>query len=71
MFAKAKKVIWRAAKDKSAGYLVLDGRKRAVSGIVHRTETVDASKTNRNDLMINLDFDQDDRLIGIEVINFD
>lgn len=71
MFAKAKKVFWRAAKDQGTGYLELDGRKRAVSGIVDRTETIDVLKTNRDDLMINLDFDKDDRLIGIEVVSFD
>jgi len=71
LFARAKKVFWRAAKDQGTGYLVLDGRKRAVAGIVRRTETLDVSKTNRDDLMINLDYDKDDRLIGIEVVNFD
>ena len=71
MFSRTKKIFWRAAKGQSTGYLELDGRKRAVSGIVNRTETIDVSKTNRNDLMVNLDFDKDDRLIGIEVVSFD
>jgi len=71
LFAKAKRVFWRAAKDQGTGYLVLDGRTHAVEGIVHRTETLDVSKTNRDDLMVNLDFDKDERLIGIEVVSFD
>ena len=71
MFGRTKKIFWRAAKDQATGYLELDGRKRAVSGIVNRTETIDVSKTNRDDLMVNLDFDKDNRLIGIEVVSFD
>ena len=68
---KSKESFLACGKDQGTGYLELDGRKRAVSGIVDRTETIDVLKTNRDDLMINLDFDKDDRLIGIEVVSFD
>lgn len=49
----------------------MDGRKTLVSGVVKRTESLDLEKTKRDDLCVNLDFDVDDRLIGIEIVNYD
>ena len=71
MVKKPKKVFWKPATDEGTGYLVLDGRTEIVSGIVKRTETLSAAETKRKDLMVNLDFDAEDRLIGIEIVNYD
>ncbi len=71
MFLKRKKVFWKSAGDIGTGYLELDGRRKLVSGLVKRTETLDTEKTNREDLDVNLDFDADNRLIGIEIVHYD
>ena len=71
MFLKRKKVFWKPAGDLGTGYLELDGRRKPVSGLVERTETLDTEKTNREDLDVNLDFDADNRLIGIEIVHYD
>lgn len=71
MFRRRKKVFWKPAGDLGTGYLELDGRRKLISGIVKKTETLALEKTNRDDLDVNLDFDADNRLIGIEIVHYD
>jgi len=72
MFKRTKKtVFWKPAQNSSTGYLVLDGRTDAVAGIVAKSENLDRTKTKREDLDVVLDFDKEDRLIGIEIVQYD
>ena len=66
-----KLVFWKPANDKGTGYLELDGKKKPISGIVKRTERIGSDVTNREDLDVNFDFDENERLIGIEIVNYD
>ena len=67
MFGKRKTVFWKSAGN-DVGYLELDGRTKVVKGIVKRTEVMNSNKTGREDLDLHFDYDENDRLIGIEVL---
>jgi len=71
LFRKHKTVFWKPAADLGTGYLELDGKSKPQAGVVKRTERLDTTKTNREDLDVNLDFDADNRLIGIEIVHYD
>ena len=56
---------------KEAAYLYVPGHPGSSAGCVKRTVTLEEKLTGRSDLMVNLDFDEADKLIGIEVVSFD
>ena len=62
---------FKSHDPKEAAYLCMTGHPGAAVGVVKRTLTLDEKMTGRDDLMVNLDFDEADKLIGIEVISFD
>ncbi len=64
---KSQTVFWKPVGN-DVGYLELDGRRKVVPGIVKRTDVMNMDKTGRKDLYLHFDYDENDRLIGIEVL---
>ena len=62
---------FKSHDPKEAAYLYMTGHPGTVAGGVKRTLTLDKELTGRDDLTVNLDFDEADKLIGIEVVSFD